>query len=150
MKRKIILRSIKDPHLVEFLDGGVDKEGQPTSQRQALERVLGKRVTVDGKQLPVFLIVDVGAWKFAPGEQMPASEEFERFEEDVIKRERTESQIKTWEKAREGFIAKSIEARRYAEAQAEQAQAGDVAKVITQMVRNVSAQTSTKPAQVGR
>lgn len=142
MKRKIILKSIKDPHIVEFVDGGIDREGVPTSQRQALERVLGKRVEVDGRKLPVFLIVDVGPWKLAPGEVMPSSEEFDRFEEDVINREYTEEQIKVWEKARERFIAKSIEQRRYAEQQAEQAQSADVARVISQMVRSVSQQTS--------
>ena len=84
MKRTIKLRCIKDPHIVEFVDGGVTKEGEPTSQRQALARVMSKRVpvVVDGKetQLPVFLIEHIGDWRFAPGEVAPASDDALAFE----------------------------------------------------------------------
>lgn len=139
MKRTIKLRCIKDPHIVEFPDGGVTREGEATSQRQALSRVLSKRIDVDGKQMPVFLIEHVGDWKFAPGEVMPSGDEFASFEEDVIKREHPEHMIKKWNEARANFIGKSIESRRQAEAQMEKTQSADVAATITQMVRAVSA-----------
>jgi len=139
VKRTIKLRSIKDPHTVEFPDGGVTREGEATSQRQALSRVLSKRIDVDGKQMPVFLIESVGDWKFAPGEVMPGGDEFASFEEDVIKREHPEHMIKKWNESRAGFIAKSVESRRQAEAQMEKNQSADVANTITQMVRAVSA-----------
>lgn len=150
MKRTIKLRSIKDPHVVEFTDGGVDREGEPTGQRQALSRVLQKRVAavVDGKehQLPIYLIVEVGEWRFANGERMPQGDDFLAYEQDVIRREHPEHLIAKWEKARAQFIASSTERRRYAEQQAEQAQSADVAKIISQMVRSVSAQTTAQQA----
>ena len=151
MKRTIRLKSIKDTHVVDFVDGGIDREGEPTSQRQALTRVLGKRVTttVDGKEhiLPVFLVVDVGDWRLAPGERMPGGDEFVAFDQDVVRREHPERMLSTWEKARAQFLATSSERRRYAEQQAEQAQSADVAKVISQMVRTISTQTATQPAR---
>jgi hypothetical protein len=145
MKRTIRLRSIKDTHLVDFVDGGVDREGEPTSQRQALTRVLGKRVTVtvDGKEhvLPVFLVVDVGEWRLAPSERLPMGDEFVAYDQDVVRREHPERLLSVWGKARDQFLASSSERRRYAEQQAEQAQSADVAKVISQMVRTISTQT---------
>lgn len=153
MKRTIKLKSIKDTNVVEFVDGGIDREGEPTSQRQALTRVLGKRVpvTLDGKeyQLPVYLIVDVGEWRFANSERMPQSDDFLSYEQDVIRREHPEHLLAKWEKARAQFIAASTERRRYAEQQAEQAQSADVAKVISQMVRTVSAQTAPNAPRKG-
>lgn len=146
MKRTIKLKSIKDPHVVEFVDGGVDREGEPTGQRQALTRVLSKRVpaVVDGKEhaLPVFLVVEVGEWRLAPSERLPNSDEFVAYDQDVVRREHPERLLAVWEKARAQFIGASTERRRYAEQQAEQAQSADVAKVISQMVRNISAQTT--------
>jgi len=146
VKRTIKLRSIKDPHVVKFIDGGIDREGEPTGQRQALTRVLSKRViaVLDGKeyQLPIYLITEVGEWRFAVGERMPQGDDFAVYESDVIRREHPEHLIAKWERARAQFIAASTERRRYAEQQAEQAQSADVAKVISQMVRTVSAQTS--------
>ncbi len=148
MKRIIKLRCIKDPHIVEFVDGGVTKEGEPTSQRQALARVLSKRipVVVDGKesQLPVFLIEHVGDWRFAPNESAPSSDDALAFEADVIQREHPEHMLAKWAKARDGFIAKSIEARRQAEVQLEQQMGGEVAKSIQAMVKSVASSTSTK------
>jgi hypothetical protein len=147
MKRTIKLVSIKDPNIVEFVDGGIDREGEPTSQRQALTRVLSKRTTtvVDGKEhtLPVFLIESVGDWRLGPTERLPNGEEFLAYEQDVIRREHPERMLAVWRKAQTQFISQSTERRRYAEQQAEQAQSADVAKVISQMVRSVSQQTST-------
>jgi hypothetical protein len=146
VKRTIRLKSIKDSHTVDFADGGITKDGEPTSQRQALARVMSKRVpvVVDGKetQLPVFLIEHVGEWRFAFGEVAPASDEALAFEADVIQREHPEHLLARWHKARDGFLAKSIEARRQAEAQMEQQMGGEVAKSIQAMVKSVA--TSTK------
>lgn len=141
VKRKISLKSIKDPHVVEFVDGGVTKEGEPTSQRQALTRYLQKRIAVDGKQMPVFLVEHVGEWKLAPGEVLPTGDEFVAFDEDVIKREHPEHMLASWQKARDGFIAKSVEVRRQAEAQMEAQMGGEVAKSIQAMVKSVASQT---------
>jgi len=144
VKRTIKLKSIKDSHSVEFVDGGVTKEGEATSQRQALDRVLRKRVdvVVDGKtvKLPIFLIESVGAWSMRPGEVPPASDEALAFEQDVIQREHPEHLLTTWNKARDQFLAKSIEARRQAEVQMEQQLGGDVAKGIQSMVKALAAQ----------
>jgi hypothetical protein len=141
VKRKIRLKSIKDPHIVEFVDGGVTKEGEPTSQRQALTRYLQKRVAVDGKQMPVFLVEGIGEWKLAPGEVLPTGDDFVAFDEDVIKREHPEHMLAAWNKARDGFIAKSVEAKRAAEVQMEQQMGGEVAKSIQAMVKSVAAST---------
>lgn len=140
MKRTIRLRSIKDPHTIDIVDGGITRDGDATSQRQALARILSKRIDVAGRQMPVFLVEHVSEWTMAPGEQMPTGDDFASFEEDVIKREHPEHMIKKWEDARANFIAKSVESKRQAEAQLESSQAGDVAKTITQMVRAVSSQ----------
>jgi hypothetical protein len=153
MKRTIRLKSIKDTHLVDFVDGGIDREGEPTSQRQALTRVLGKRVTatVDGKEhvLPVFLVVDVGEWRLAHNERLPMGDEFIAYDQDVVRREHPERLLSVWEKARAQFLATSSERRRYAEQQAEQAQSQDVAKVISQMVRTISTQTAAPAVRKG-
>ncbi len=153
MKRTIKLKCIKDPHIVEFVDGGVTKEGEPTSQRQALARVMSKRVPVviDGKetQLPVFLVEHVGEWTLRPGESVPASDDALAFEADVIQREHPEHMLARWAKARDNFIAKSIEARRQAEVQMEQQMGGEVAKSIQAMVKSVASSTSTKAVARG-
>lgn len=141
MKRTIRLKSIKDPHIVEFIDGGVTKEGDPTSQRQALTRYLQKRIAVDGKQMPVFLVEHVGAWRLAPGEVLPTGDEFTSYDEDTVRREHPEHMLAAWAKARDVFIGKSIEARRQAEAQMEQQMGGEVAKSIQAMVKSVANQT---------
>ena len=140
MKRTHRLRSIKDPHTIDIVDGGITRDGDATSQRQALARILSKRIDVSGRQMPVFLVEHVSEWTMAPGEQMPTGDDFASFEEDVIKREHPEHMIKKWEDARAAFISKSVESKRQAEAQLESSQAGDVAKTITQMVRAVSSQ----------
>lgn len=153
MKRNIKLISIKDANVIDFVDGGVDREGEPTSQRQALTRILGKRVpvVVDGREhtLPIFLISEVGEWRLATAERLPNGDEFLAYEQDVIRREHPERMLATWKKAQAQFISQSSERRRYAEHQAEQAQAGDVAKVISQMVRTVSQQTASTQQRKG-
>ena len=141
MKRTIRLKSIKDSHTVDFVDGGVTKEGEPTSQRQALDRVLRKRVTVDGSPLPIFLVEHVGPWRLASNESEPASDEALAFEQDVIRREHPEHMMAKWQKARDGFLAKSVEAKRQAEAQMEAQMGGEVAKGIQSMVKALSQQT---------
>jgi hypothetical protein len=49
-----------------------------------------------------------------------------------------------WARARDGFIAKSIEARRQAEVQLDQQMGVEVAKSIQAMVKSVASSTSTK------
>ena len=141
MKRIIKMKCIKDSHIVEFVDGGVTKEGDPTSQRQALTRYLQKRIAVDGKQMPVFLVEHVGEWRLAPGEVLPTGDEFSSYDEDTIRREHPEHMLAGWAKARDAFISKSIEARRQAEVQMEQQMGGEVAKSIQAMVKSVASQT---------
>lgn len=149
MKRTIKLRSIKDPHIVDFVDAGIARDGEPTGQRQALARVLGKRVEVDGKMLPVFLVAEVGAWEMRPGERMPDGDEWQRFEEDVIRREHPEHLLKRWEAAREKFLGASIERRRQAEVQLEQQTGAEVAKGIQSMVKALAQQASVTPNKGG-
>lgn len=135
MKRTITLKSIKDPHTVEFADTGITREGETTSQRQALERVLAKRidVVVDGKtaKVPVFLVEKVGPWTGTA----PQTDSALAFDADVIHREHSDEKLAVWNKARDAFIAKSIEARRQAEAQMEREQSADIAKAISSMVK---------------
>lgn len=150
MKRTIKLQSIKDPHIVEFFDGGVDREGNPSSQRQALMRVLSKRVTatVDGKEsvFPIFLVDAVGEWSKQPGEAIPDSDEWRAFEDDVIRREHPETMMTRWRKAQSQFVAESVEAKRVADAQMEHIQSADIAKSIQGLVRNVAQNTSARKA----
>lgn len=142
MKRTIKLKCIKDSHIVEFIDGGVDKEGEPTGQRQALSRVLSKRVaaTIDGKEsnFPVFLVHHVGEWQLFAGEQMPTSDAFLSFEDDVVRREHPEHMIERWHKAQAAFIAESVEARRQAEKRLENEQATALAGTMRDMMRAYS------------
>ena len=144
VKRRIPIMCLKDPHIVEIVDGGEDREGVPTSQRQALERIFSKRVVVDGRTYPTHRLAGKPTeWVLAPGEVMPQTDTFIAFEENHINADVSEERQAAWMAARDKMIAKSIESRRYAELQAEQAQSHDVAKVISQMVRNVAAQTTT-------
>lgn len=142
MKRTIKLKSIKDANIVEFVDGGVDKEGEPTGQRQALSRVLSKRIaaTVDGKEsnFPVFLVHHVGEWQLFGGEQMPTSDAFLSFEDDFIRREHPEHMIERWHKAQAAFLAESVEARRQAEKRLENEQATALAGTMRDMMRAYS------------
>lgn len=150
MKRTIRLKCIKDPHIVEFVDGGIDREGNPSSQRQALMRVLSKRVTatVDNKEaiFPIFLVESVGEWSKAKDEALPDSDEWRAFEDDVVRREHPESMMVRWKKAQSQFIAESVEAKRLADAQMEQLQSADIAKSIQGLVRNVAQNTSARKA----
>ena len=149
MKRKIPLMCIKDPHVVEIVDGGEDREGTPTSQRQALERIFSKRITIDGRTYPTHRLAGKPTpWVLAPGEVLPQTDTFVSFEENHINADVSEERQAAWMAARAKMIDKSIESRRYAELQAEQAQSQDVAKVISQMVHNVSAQLPTPPTKV--
>lgn len=147
MKRIIKLRSIKDPHIVDFVDAGITRDGEPTGQRQALTRVLGKRVEVDGKMLPVFLVHEVGAWEMRPTERVPEGDDWQRFEEDVIRREHPEHLLKKWESARDKFLSASVERRRQAEAQLEQQTGAEVAKGIQSMVKALAQQASPTPSK---
>lgn len=141
MKRSVFLISIKDPHVVRFTDGGVDREGQPTSQRQALMRVLSKRVNVDGRELPIFrLAKEPTPWVLAPTERLPESEEFQAFDDEKLYEyadgeRKLRGPFPAWTKARDAFLAKSIERQREAEAQVETAILGDVGKGISQLVK---------------
>lgn len=155
MRRAVILKSIKDPHTAEFGDHGVDREGNPTGNRQALMRALSKRVTttVDGKEyvLPIFLVDSVGPWLDHKGgrvddSKIPDSDEWRAFEDDVINREHSEEMLARWRKAQAKFIADSVEAKRLADAQLEQMQSSDIAKSIQGLVRNVAQSTAARKA----
>ncbi len=144
MKRRIPIMCIKDPHIVEIVDGGEDREGTPTSQRQALERIFSKRVTIDGRTYPTHRLAGQPTpWVLAPGEVLPQTDTFIAFEDNHINADVSEERKASWMAARSKMIDKSIESRRFAEQQAENMQSQDVAKVISQMVRNVAAQTTT-------
>ena len=154
MRRAILLKSVKDPHIVEFGDHGIDRDGNPTGNRQALMRALSKRVTatVDGKEhiLPVFLVEKVGPWLDPFGKRMdeskiPDTDDWRSFEDDVINREHSEEMLARWKKAQAQFIAESVEAKRTADAQMEQLQSSDIAKSIQSLVRNVA----QNPRKVG-
>ncbi len=104
----ILLKSVKDPHIVEFGDHGIDRDGNPTGNRQALMRALSKRVTatVDGKEhiLPIFLVEKVGPWLDPFGKRMdeskiPDTDDWRSFEDDVINREHSEEMLARWKKA---------------------------------------------------
>lgn len=147
MRRAILLKSVKDPHIVEFGDHGIDRDGNPTGNRQALMRALSKRVTtiVDGKEhiLPIFLVEKVGPWLDPFGKRMdeskiPDTDDWRSFEDDVINREHSEEMLARWKKAQAQFIAESVEAKRAADAQMEQLQSSDIAKSIQSLVRNVA------------
>lgn len=139
MLRIIKLKCIKDDHIVEFKDTGVDREGQPTGQRQAIARALSKRIpVVDGgkeSNFPIFLVHEVGEWSLGPNERLPNGDEFLAFEDDVVRREHPEHMIEQWTKAQAKFIAESIESRRQAERRLESEQSADLAKTMREMMR---------------
>jgi len=56
--RRLKLFCINDKHVVEFLDTGVDRNGDPTSQRQALMRVLEKKVVVGDLKVATFCLAE--------------------------------------------------------------------------------------------
>lgn len=66
MRRIVKLASIKDDHVYDFIDTGYDREGNTTSQRASLMRVLSKRVGDEKGALPVFRVVDVAPWMEGP------------------------------------------------------------------------------------
>jgi len=66
MRRIIKLVSIKDENVYDFVDTGYDREGNTTSQRASLQRVLSKRVGDEKGALPIFRVVDVGPWMGGP------------------------------------------------------------------------------------
>lgn len=66
MRRIIKLASIKDEHVYDFVDTGYDRDGNTTSQRSSIMRVLSKRVSDLKGALPVFRVVDVGPWMQGP------------------------------------------------------------------------------------
>lgn len=144
MKRTIRLKCIKDPHIVDFVDAGIDREGNPSSQRQALTRVLSKRTTatIDGKEhtFPIFLVHDVGQWTLAAGEQIPGGDDWQSFEDDVIRREHSEEMLARWSKAQAKFIAESVDAAKQAAAQLEQSQSQDLARTMQAMMRGMTQQ----------
>jgi hypothetical protein len=153
MRRSVTLKCIKDSHEADFGDHGVDREGNPTGNRQALMRALSKRITVDvdGKEyvLPVFLVARVGQWfdplgKPVPPSAIPDGDEWRAFEDDVVNREHSEEMLARWNKAQAKFIATSADAKRTAELQMEQLQSSDIAKSIQGLVRNVAQSTSRK------
>lgn len=155
MRRAVTLKCIKDPNEYDFGDHGIDKEGIPTGNRQALIRALSKRLTVaiDGKDhvLPIFLVARVGQWldpfgKPVSPSSIPDGDEWRSFEDDVINREHSEEMLARWAKAQSRFIAESVEAKRFADAQLEQLQSQDIAKSIQGLVRNVAQTTSSKRA----
>ena len=155
MRRTIKLKCVKDPHVVEFNDYGIDKEGNPTSNRQALMRALQKRITVDvdGKEqvLPIFLVESVGQWfdvfnKPVAPSSIPDGDEWRAFEDDVINREHSEEMLARWKKAQAKFIAESVEAKRLADQQLEQLQSSDIARSIQGLVRNVASTTAPRKA----
>jgi len=153
VKRKIPLLSVKDRHVVEIVDGGVDREGYPTGQRQALERILSKTVEVDGKRLPIFRLAgEPTPWTFARDERMPGADEMEAWDERWIYESRDGERVikgayPAWSKARDRFLANSDEMRRQAEAQVEAAILGDVGKGLSQLVK---AAAGNMPAKVAK
>ena len=158
MRRILKFKSIKDNNVTRHCDDGVDRYGEVTSNRQTVERLMGKRitVTVDGKDhlLPVFLLDHeetfekkdnkgraLGEWSMLPGEKLPDDDSFLRFDEMLLL-DHGENKLKVWHKAQAQFIEASAERRRQAEKEMAQKQSHDVAQVLQQMVKAVSAQTN--------
>lgn len=59
--RVIRVRSITDENTYDFVDGGINKSGEPTQSRLRTERALKKRVLVlgsDTESLPVFALAE--------------------------------------------------------------------------------------------
>lgn len=155
MRRVVTLKCINDPNKYDFGDHGIDKEGIPTGNRQALMRALQKRTTVnlDGKEhvLPIFLVDNVGPWldpflKPVAPSSIPDGDEWRAFEDDVINREHSEEMLARWKKAQAKFIAESVEAKRLADQQLEQLQSSDIARSIQGLVRNVASTTAPRKA----
>ena len=155
MKRTVNIMSISDAHTFALTDGGVDKEGNPTSSRQNVQRALAKRVDVNGRMMPVFRVESVGAWVDARGgalklshDQIAMHADFDERLEAAKLDDSTKS--REWLAERTKRIEKSVERRRFAEAEVERARSGDIAQAITQMVRAVDTKTAAPKPQEAR
>jgi hypothetical protein len=98
-KRNIKLLSLRDPHVVEVLDDGLEVNAgdvRPRQGRAQLERMLDKRVNVNGEAVPAFMLAE-------PTAKLHANDPVD----DVLRRRATPSP--EWMQLRADFIAKREE-----------------------------------------
>lgn len=157
MKRTVNILSINDAHSFALTDGGVDKEGAPTSSRQNVLRALAKRIDVNGRMMPVFRVESVGGWLDA--RNAPLKPTMDQLAIHIDTDDRLENaklddsgKSREWLAERAKRVEKSAERRRYAEGEVERARSGDIAQAITQMVRAVDTKTApaAKPQEARR
>lgn len=130
--RIIKLACVNDSHVREFPDTGVDKNGDPTSNRQALMHVLEKRVTLgDGAVVPAFRLAEAPSVVFANDEE---------FDNRTLRNDEGK-----WSLPTPGWLAiraKRTEARREREDihsnHATQAQAQNVTAAMVDLARSIT------------
>lgn len=144
MKRKVYIVSLNDAHTYDLTDGGVDREGAPTSSRQNVQRTLLARTDVDGKMIPIWRVESVGRWTTDDGKRAVTVEGdlaaiHADFDNHYITPHKLndDAQGKIWSSIRAERIAKSSERRRFAEMEIEKRMSGEVAAGIMQMVRSL-------------
>ncbi len=139
MARVIKLLCVNDAHVREFRDTGIDRNGDPTSNRQALMRVLDKVTKVDGVEVATFLLAE------PPTEPCREGDDFDR---KVLSRGPGK-----WLTADPDWLAirKTRTDERAAkagvhEAHAQQAQAQQVTGALIDFARSVNGQPARSPA----
>lgn len=133
MARIIKLVCVNDVHVREFPDTGNDRNGDPTSNRQALMRVLDKRVEVDGRSVKAFLLAEMPSVRFSGDED---------FDQRVLMDGRGDWLIpdEAWLKVRAARCeARALRASGH-EQQAQAAQAQQVTGAMVDLARSLTAQ----------
>ena len=144
LKRSVNIISLNDAHTYTITDGGVDREGNPTSSRQNVQRTLLARTDVDGQMIPIWRVESVGKWTSDDGKR-PAVVEGDLaaihadFDDRYITPHKLDdgSKSKMWQSIRSERVSKSAERRKFAEMEIERRMSGEVASSIMQMVRSL-------------
>lgn len=151
MKRKIEIISLNDAHTFKLTDTGVDRDGNPTSGRQNVQRTLANRTNVDGASIPIFRVVSVGPWIDNNGRAAVLTEDQQAIHGDFDDKWLNPSMLddstrsKKWSAERAKRIEKSAERRRFAEMEAQRATSSEVATAIVQMVHGMKQSSQGGP-----
>lgn len=145
MKRKVELESVNDNHIVDFWEQGITRDGIPTSNRQALKRVLGKRIPnclgvkdEDGEiaMIPIFIVRSIGKWIYEVNErpEPPRTQEALEFDNTLKIQNDKNPEIDLWKKHKAEMLKKREQRAAYANMQLEQAIAADIVDSLKQLV----------------
>jgi hypothetical protein len=134
--RVIKLVCLNHRNVVEFLDTGRDKNGDPTSNRQALMRVLGKTVTVEGEgpsavRMRTFALFEPPSTIFAGDEE---------FDDEVLRDNNGSWRLpsKEWREMQEKRCAVRAARASSADQQAQQALAQNISGAMLDLAKSLA------------